>query len=122
MSRAKATPAEAWAHWRGVLEQFGAIAATVENTGGEEVTFEPTLKRAFYDLRDVPFPVDGRGPEQMAEAFRLQAQALIDVALPPRRVACAIGIGGSARALEFMWHAEQARLTQIQLTRHGAGD
>lgn len=122
MTRAKLTTSESWARWRTVLEQFGQHAEAFENTGGEEIVFEPSLKRAFYDLRDVPFPVDGRGPEQMAEAFRLQAQALIDVALPARRIACAVGVSGSVRALEALWHAEQARLTQIQLTRHGAGD
>lgn len=122
MSRSKLSASECWSCWRDVLEQFAAHAVAFENSGGEEIVFEPSLKRAFYDLRAVPFPVDGCGPERMAEAFRLQAQALIDVALPARRVACAVGVAGSVRALEALWHGEQARLTQVQLTRHGAGD
>lgn len=122
MSGAKLSPAEAWARWRWVLGQAQQYGLHIEATGGDEVTFTPDFKRALYDLRDVAFPVDGACSDHMARAFRLHMQALMDVAIPARRVAAAMGVMGSVGALEGLWHAEQARLTQVQLTRHGAGD
>lgn len=122
MSRGRMTPGESWARWREVLGWAFQYCAHAEATGGDELDFTPDYKRALHDLREVAFPVEGAGPDQMARAFRLQAQALIDVALPARRVAIAAGVAGSVTALEGLWHAEQARLTQVQLTRHGAGD
>lgn len=122
MSRPRLTPGESWARWRAVLEAAAGYCAAIEASGGDEVAFAPEFKRGLFDLRETPFPVEGRSPDQMAQAFRLQAQALIDVAIPARRVAVAQGLAGSVLALEGLWHAEQARLTQVQLTRHGAGD
>lgn len=122
MSRTKIPPAEAWARWRHVLGQAEQYGMHVEATGGEEPAFTPDFKRGLFDLREIPFPVDGACSDLMARAFRLHMQALIDVAIPARRVAAAAGVLGSVRALEGLWHAEQARLTQVQLTRHGAGD
>lgn len=122
MSRAKLSQAERWAIWRDVLGQTEQFCLSAEASGGEEIAFPPEYRRALCDLADVPFPVDGRSSEQMASAFRLQANALTTVLVPLRRVAIAGGVLGSARALLGLWHAEQARLTQVQLTRHGAGD
>lgn len=122
MSRAKLTTAERWARWRDVLDQTVQYCAHAEATGGDEMTFPPEYRRALWELREVDFPVDGRSSDQMAEAFRLQVQALIDVAIPARRVAIAAGVSGSCAALDGLWRAEQSRLTQVQLTRLGAGD
>lgn len=119
--KARPTPSECWALWRAVLGQFATICGAIENSGGDEVAFPPETRRGLFDLGRLPFPVEGAGPAAMAHAFRLQAQALIDVAIPARRVAVAVGVVGSVQALEGLWHAEQARLTQVQLTRMGAG-
>ena len=122
MSRAKLTPTVCWALWRDVLGQTEQFCLTLEESGGEEIAFPPEYRRAVCDLADVPFPVDGRSSEQMASAFRLQANALMTVLVPLRRVAIAGAVLGSVRGLLGLYHAEQARLTQVQLTRHGAGD
>ena len=122
MRRPRLTPSECWTRWRAVLVEAARLAAEVEASGGEEPALSPEFRRGLFDLGETPFPIEGSCAGQMAQAFRLQARALIDVALPARRVAIAVGVAGSARALEGLWHAEQARLTQVQLVRHGAGD
>ena len=122
MSRPKISASEAWSRWLGVLVATGGLCARIEETGGEEPDWSPSYRRAVHDLAATPFPVDGASPAAMARAFLIQAQALFDVALSDRRVAIAHGVAGSVRALEALWHAEQTRLTQVQLTRAGAGD
>lgn len=122
MSRAKMTPAVCWALWRDVLGQTEQFCLALEESGGEEIAFPPEYRRALWDLNEIPFPVDGQSSEMMGNAFRLQANALLNVLLPLRRVAIAGAVLGSVRGLLGLYHAEQARLTQVQLTRHGAGD
>ncbi len=122
MTRDKLTPAEAWALWLDLLNATADLCGFVEATGGDDPGFTPQFKRGFYDIKAVAFPVEGHAPAQMAKAFLTQLQALIDVARDDRRAAIALAVAGSVRALEALWHAEQARLTQVQLTRHGAGD
>jgi len=122
MSRAKLTTAECWTRWREVLAACLRYCVAIEASGGDEPDFTPEFKRALFELRETAFPVDGRSSDHMAQAFRLQVQSLIDVAIPARRVAIAAGVAGSCLALDGLWHAEQSRLTQVQLTRLGAGD
>lgn len=122
MSRAKLTAAQRWALWRDVLDATERFCLTLEETGGEEIAFPPEYRRALWDLNGIPFPVEGQSSEMMGNAFRIQANALLTVLLPLRRVAIAGAVLGSVRALMGLYHAEQARLTQVQLTRHGAGD
>jgi len=122
MTREKLTPAVAWARWLALLTATADRCGLIEASGGDDPGFPPEFKRAFYDIKTVAFPVEGSAPDQMAKAFLTQLQALVDVARHDRRMAIAVGVAGSVRALEALWHAEQARLTQVQLTRHGAGD
>lgn len=112
---------ECWARWRAVLSGFEQQARASLDTGGEPITFAPELLHDFAGLGRVPFPVEGVCGDVMGQAFRLQGQALIDVALPARRVAIAHGVLGSVQALEGLVHAEQLRAADVWRTRMGSG-
>ena len=118
---ARLSAPECWALWRTTLDRFFQHAAGAEDSGGEPIEFPPETLHDFAALARVPFPVEGVCGEQMASAFRLQAQALIDVALPLRRVAVAEGVLGSIRALRSLVSAEMQRQTDVWQTRLGAG-
>lgn len=112
---------ECWARWRLVLSGFEQHARAVLTSGGDEIAFAPELRHEFAALGRVPFPVEGVCGDVMGRAFRLQAQALIDVALPARRIAVAHGVLGSVQALEGLVHAEQLRAADVWRTRMGSG-
>lgn len=115
-------PAERWKAWRAVLEQVRAQVDWIVDTGGADGPgWPPELLRGLHDVRRVAFPIDGASGPKASGAFFLLVEALIDAALPARRVALAEGVAGAIRALEGLVHAEQARLTEVWKQRLGAG-
>ncbi|MDB5458131.1 MAG: hypothetical protein JWP92_3716 [Caulobacter sp.] len=108
--------------WPDVLTALRPVVLAVLESGGAALPVSLDLRHDIAELPRAPFPVDGASSEAMAQAFRLQARALMDVALPARRASIAIGVLGSIDALEGLISDQLAEVTNVWRKRLGAGD
>lgn len=117
----KAMPVRA-SLWSDVLAALRPAVKATLDCGGESLSVGVDLRHDLAELSRAPFPIGEASADAMAQAFRLQARALLDVALPGRRVAIAAGVLGSIDALEGLISDQLAGVTDVWRKRLGAGD